>query len=132
MKPAAAPAAPAGSVSKAATSSGTGFKKTAVIDLLSEIIKTMDPYAALYSAENMRDAAQTIRESFLEFVTGPAHKWLGPKKSRTLALWLSGNKIPSDRANILKEFLTFMLEEPFTSSWTDMFQDKSGNWYVRK
>lgn len=93
------------------------------------IMDTLDPCSSLYTREQFQDATDTVRTRFLSFVTGLAHPYFGPKKSRVLSSWLSNNKVMKENANIIQEFLLFIFEDK-AANWT-VVSGKRGEWLIK-
>jgi hypothetical protein len=92
-----------------------------------DILRRLDPCCDLYHRTQQQDAMACIRKRLLEFVLGPAQHHFGPKKSRYLASWLSGNRVDATEATpIIKDFLRFMFD-----SAMDVSQDAHGKWFVK-
>lgn len=93
------------------------------------ILDVLDPCSSLYTREQFQDATDTVRTKFLSFVTGLAHPYFGPKKSRVLSSWLSNNKVAKENANIIQEFLVFIFEDK-AANWT-VVSGKRGEWLIK-
>jgi hypothetical protein len=84
--------------------------------VLQRILEEIDPYVTLYTKEQNADALELVRTRMLAFVTGLAHPYFGPKKSRILSSWLSNNKVGEDSGPIIRGFLTFLFGSKFETS----------------
>lgn len=94
-----------------------------------KLLGMLDPCASLYTSSQRADALQHLRGRLLAFVSGPAHPYLGPKRSRVLSIWLSGNRVSKDNGNgtILEEFLQFLTDG---TAW-NLDVTQHGDWYVK-
>jgi hypothetical protein len=93
------------------------------------VLQAIDPYCSLYTKDQERDAIDTVRVRLLAFVTGLAHPYFGPKKSRILSMWLSNNRVEANNAGIIQEFLSFLLEDR-AADW-QVCQGPRFEWYVK-
>jgi hypothetical protein len=100
--------------------------KSITIPLWNAILEILDPYASLYTASQKTDASQWLRERLFNFVASEAHTYLGPKKSRILSTWLSGNRCTQESESIIRWFIDYMFGEK--STHINLFLDKRGNW----
>lgn len=99
------------------------------VPVLRKVLEEIDPYFSLYTREQMRDALDLLRGRLLAFVTGLAHPYFGPKKSRTLAAWLSNNKVDKDCGPMIQDFLRFVFEDK-ASAW-EVVAGPRGEWMIK-
>lgn len=92
------------------------------------ILQTIDPCASLYTKTQTLDALQWLKQRLFNFVSSDAHLYLGPKKSRILSSWLSGNSCKPDSETIVREFVELILGENAKNIVLQL--DRRGNWYV--
>lgn len=93
------------------------------------ILEKLDPYATLYKGEQKSAAIRTIQERLREFVLSACPMKFGARKCRILHSWLYSNPILVKDHGIIIEFLQFLLDD---SSIQNLYQDRSGNWFVKK
>lgn len=100
--------------------------------VLEAVLDAIDPCASLYNFAQRQDAVDVLRCKLLAFVTGPAHAYFGPKRSRLLAMWLSGNRSSSktDLTDIIKRFVAFILDAD--PGWRIEYIERNGRglWVV--
>ena len=100
------------------------------VSLLDKVLCAIDPYAELYTKSQYMDALCYLKERLFRFVTGEAHVTLGPKRSRTLSMWLSGNPCKQDHLDIVRQFVDH-LTEGRAQEW-DITVDRFGRCVVKK
>jgi hypothetical protein len=101
------------------------FKYTTT-PLWNTILDNIDPCASLYTCSQRVDALQWLKERLFNFVASEAHTYLGPKKSRVLSMWLSGNSCNADSEPIIRFFIELLFGEKGANM--NMVLDKRGNW----
>jgi hypothetical protein len=82
--------------------------------LMRYIICQIDPMASLYTPTRFKQAENIFRENIVDIVSkGSIHKWLGPKKSRTLLAWITRNNhgVPDEMGKIITAFLSWFLDK---------------------
>lgn len=94
------------------------------------IMNTIDPCASLYTVMQKMDAVQWLKQRLFNFVSSDAHMYLGPKKSRVLSLWLSGNASKPDTESMVREFLEFLLGD--RAKDVALHMDRRGQWFVKR
>lgn len=97
--------------------------------VLGKILDVLDPCSTLYTPDQHRDAVDAVRMRLLAFVTGLAHPYFGPKKSRMLSKWLSNNKCDPEYQSVIQEFCAFLLEDK-AQTWV-IESAPRGDWYVK-
>lgn len=93
-------------------------------------LEAIDPCASLYTHSQRMDALEVVRTRLLQFVSGSVYAHLGPKKSRILSAWLSGNRIDPCNAALIQEFMNFLLEEK-AADWI-VTPSPHGKWYCER
>lgn len=93
------------------------------------IMDLIDPCASLYTKPQRMDALQWLKQRLFNFVSSDTHMYLGPKKSRILSMWLSGNPCKPDSETIIREFIELLLGEG--SKDIALHMDRRGNWFVK-
>lgn len=91
------------------------------------VLEAIDPCASLYTPTQKIDATNFVRHRLFNFVSSEAYKELGPKKSRVLSVWLSGNPSKEESRGIVLQFLQFLLDEKAPSA---ISLNRRGHWFV--
>ena len=103
------------------------------------IMNMIDPCASLYTVAQKMDAVQWLKQRLFNFVSSDAHMYLGPKKSRVLSVWLSGNASKPESEGIVHEFVEFLLVNNYNNQKNKddttpmvLHLDRRGQWFVKK
>lgn len=97
------------------------------------ILEVLDPCASLYTTMQKLDATQWLKQRLFNFVSSDAHLYLGPKKSRILSAWLSGNPCKPDSETIVRDFVMRLVGENHANEQTmQLHMDRRGNWFVKE
>lgn len=97
-----------------------------MVPLIEYMLDAIDPCASLYTPSQKADAVQYMRQRFFDFVTSQAHTYFGPKKSRILAVWLSGNSCKQESHAVIVDFVSFMLGDQ-ARRW-ELILNRKGTW----
>lgn len=95
------------------------------------LLDMIDPYASLYTKMQKIDAMQWFKQRLFNFVSSDAHMYLGPKKSRVLSMWLSGNSCKPDSETIVREFVNLLMGDRVPEVMV-LHLDRRGNWFVKE
>lgn len=106
-------------------------ERTKMKNVCEYIMDAIDPCASLYTPMQRMDALQWLKQRLFNFVSSDAHLYLGPKRSRTLSMWLSGNSCKPDSEPIVREFVNMLLGDHSQSQSLSLFLDRRGNWLVQ-
>jgi hypothetical protein len=104
-------------------------ERTSTKTVCEYIMDAIDPCASLYTTSQKLDALQWLKQRLFNFVSSDAHLYLGPKKSRTLSMWLSGNSCKPDSESIVREFVQLLLGE--NAKDVVLHLDRRGQWFVK-
>jgi len=103
------------------------FKENTGIDIWYYLIKTIDEMSEIYTEGMIDHARDILKTELTNFVTDyMVHKWLGPKKSRVILSWITGNKHAEidDVLKIVSGFLSWFLDKNITYEKTKNIEPK--------
>lgn len=106
-----------------------GRQRNTMISICDAILNEIDPCATLYTNSQKIDASTWLRQRLFNFVSSDAYTYLGPKKSRILSSWLSGNPCKPDTESIISDFLSFLLGADKVHAWK-LHNDRRGQWWI--
>lgn len=106
-------------------------KKYTLKPVCEYLLDMIDPYATLYTKMQKIDAMQWFKQRLFNFVSSDAHMHLGPKKSRVLSMWLSGNSCKADSETIVREFVNLLMGDRVPEAMV-LHLDRRGNWFVKE